>query len=47
LLEIRANDKNIKRYMDGHTFQLLSFILNNLNLKDKIKTEIIKAVNGM
>ena len=46
-LEIRASDEDVKRYMDGHMLQLPSFVSNNPNLKDEIKTEIVKAVNGI
>jgi len=46
-LEIRASDEDVKRYIDSHTLQLPSFASNNPDLVDEIKTEIVKAVNGM
>ena len=46
-LEIRANDGDVRRYLDGHMSQLRSFVLRNPNLQEEIKTEIVKAVDGM
>jgi hypothetical protein len=45
--EIRANDEDVKRYLDGHMFQLPSFVLRNSDLQEEIKTAIVKAVAGM
>jgi hypothetical protein len=47
LLEIRASDEDVRRYLDGHMSQLSSFVLRSPNLQDEIKTEIITAVDGM
>ena len=46
-LEIRASDEDVQRYLDSHMFQLPSFVSNNLDLKEKIKTAIVNAVDGM
>ena len=46
-LEIRANDGDVRRYLDGHMSQLRSFVSRNHNLQEEIKTEIVKAVDGM
>jgi Cdc6-like AAA superfamily ATPase len=46
-LEIRATDENVGNYLDGHISQLPSFISRSRDLKEEIKSEIIKAVNGM
>ena len=46
-LEIRANDGDVRRYLDGHMSQLRSFVSRNPKLQDEIKTEIVKAVDGM
>ena len=46
-LEIRANDEDVRRYLDGHMSRLPSFVLRNHNLQEEIKAEIIKAVEGM
>jgi hypothetical protein len=47
LLEIRANDEDVQRYLDGHMSRLPSFVLRRHDLQEEIKTEIIKAVDGM
>ncbi|KAH8595479.1 hypothetical protein B0O99DRAFT_652217 [Bisporella sp. PMI_857] len=46
-LDILASDKDIERYLDGHMSQLPTFILGKPNLQEEIKTEIVKAVDGM
>lgn len=46
-LEILASDKDVHRYVDGHTLQLPSVVLRNPDLQEEIKTEITKAVKGM
>ena len=46
-LEIRASDRDIERYLTGYISQLLRCVLQNSKLQDKIKTEVIKAVDGM
>ena len=46
-MEIRANSGDVRRYLDGHMSRLPSFVLRGLDLQEEIKTEIIKAVNGM
>lgn len=46
-LEIRANDEDVRKYLDGHMLQLPSFVLANLDLQKEIKTAIAQAVDGM
>jgi hypothetical protein len=46
-LEIRASNEDIRRYVDGHISELPPFVSRNVNLQGEIKTEIIKAVDGM
>jgi hypothetical protein len=46
-LEIRASDQDVQRYLDSHIVQLPRFVLESSDLQAEIKTEIIKAVNGM
>jgi Cdc6-like AAA superfamily ATPase len=46
-LEIRASDEDVRKYLEGHISWLPSFVLRNLDLQEEIKTEIIKAVDGM
>jgi Cdc6-like AAA superfamily ATPase len=47
LLEIRANSEDVQRYLDGHMSGLPSFVSRSSDLKEEIKSEIIKAVDGM
>jgi predicted ATPase len=46
-LEIRASEEDVQRYLDGHMSQLPSFISGKPDLRETIKTEITKAVDGM
>jgi hypothetical protein len=47
LLEIRANEQDVWRYIDGRISRLPSFVRNSQDLQQEIKTEIVKAVDGM
>jgi hypothetical protein len=47
LLEIRASDEDVQRHLDQNMPRLPLCISRNLALKEKIRTEIIKAVDGM
>lgn len=46
-LEIRANEGDVRRYLDGHIGQLPRFVARSLELQQEIKTNIINAVDGM
>lgn len=46
-LEIHASEYDVRRYVDGHISHLPSFIGRSLDLKEEVKTEIVKAVDGM
>lgn len=46
-LEIRASDKDVRRYLNGHKSQLRSFILEDPELEEKVKAIIVKAADGM
>jgi Cdc6-like AAA superfamily ATPase len=46
-LEIYASDEDVQRYLDGHMFQLPSFVSSNFDLQEEVKTAIVSAVNGM
>ncbi|KFY18128.1 hypothetical protein V492_00128 [Pseudogymnoascus sp. VKM F-4246] len=46
-LEIRASDHDVRRYLDGHMSQLPKCVQRSSELQSEIKTEIVKAVNGM
>lgn len=47
LLEIRAIDEDVQRYIDGHMSELPSFVSRNVDLQEEIKTEIVQTVDGM
>jgi hypothetical protein len=47
IVEIRASDEDVRRYLDGHMFQLPSFVLRKLDLQEEVKTAIVRAVDGM
>jgi hypothetical protein len=47
LLEIRAGEEDVQRYLGGHLSQLSSVVLRSPDLQEEIKTEIIGAVDGM
>lgn len=46
-LEIRANDDDVLRYLDGKMLQLRAFVSRNFILQEEIKSKIIEAVDGM
>lgn len=45
--EIYASDGDIQSYLDGHMWQLPTFISSKPQLQEDIKTEISRAVDGM
>jgi hypothetical protein len=46
-IEIRASDGDVQRYLNGHISQLPSCVTRSSDLQEEIKTEIMKAVDGM
>lgn len=46
-MEIRANDEDVRRYLDGHKSQFRSFVLEDPELEEKVKATIVKAADGM
>lgn len=46
-VEIRASDEDVHRYIEGQMGQLRPFVGRNLDLREEIKTKIVKAVEGM
>jgi hypothetical protein len=46
-LEIRASDEDVQKYLIGHMTRLPSCVSRNPALQEKIKAEILKAVDGM
>ena len=47
MLEIRASEADVRRYLEGHMFRLPGFVVRNPELQEEIKTGIVKAVDGM
>jgi hypothetical protein len=45
--EILASDEDVRRYLDGHMWQLPGFVSKRLDLQEEIKTKIMEAVEGM
>lgn len=46
-LEIKASEDDIQKYLDANISRLPDFVQHNWELRDEIKTEIIKSVDGM
>jgi hypothetical protein len=46
-LEIRASNADVRTYLDDRMSQLPAFVRRNPELQEEIKTEIVKAVDGM
>ena len=46
-LEIRAAEHDVRRYIDDHISHLQSFVGRNADLREEIKTGIVKTVDGM
>lgn len=46
-IEIRASDDDVRRYIDSHLWYLSASATSNLELREEIKTEIVRAVDGM
>jgi hypothetical protein len=46
-LEIRASAEDVRRYVNSYISRLPLFVGRNPDLQEKIRTEIVKAVNSM
>lgn len=46
-LEIQASEHDVRRYIDGYISNLPSFIRRSPEFQEEVKTEIVKAVDGM
>ena len=46
-LEIRADNEDVRKYLEGKMSRLRPFVSRNHTLQEEIKAEIIKAVDGM
>jgi len=47
ILEIRASDDDMDRYLNGHISQILPFVRETEDIEERIKRTIIKAADGM
>ena len=47
ILEIRAKDEDMWRYLDGHINQISTFVKEAPGIKRKIKSAIIRAADGV
>lgn len=45
--DILASEEDVRKYLDGHMSGLPTCVSGNLEIQDKIKTEIASAVEGM
>ncbi|KAI8681950.1 hypothetical protein NCS55_00448800 [Fusarium keratoplasticum] len=46
-LEIRASEEDVGRYLDSRVDSLSKVVRSNPKLREDIKTEVVRAVNGM
>jgi Cdc6-like AAA superfamily ATPase len=47
ILEIRASNQDVQRYLKGHINELPRFVQRNPDLQQEISSEIVKAIDGM
>ena len=47
LLDVRATEEDIRRYLDGQSWLLPSFVRRNPELKEEVNEAILRAVDGM
>ena len=46
-LEIRASEEDVRKYLNSQLFRLPRFVGRSPELQEEIKTDIVKAVDGM
>jgi ankyrin repeat protein len=46
-IEIRANEHDVRRYIEGHLDELPRFVRRDLDLQQEISSSIVKAIDGM
>jgi Cdc6-like AAA superfamily ATPase len=46
-LEIQASEHDVRRYLDSQILRLPSFVQRSPDLQEEVKTEIVKAIDGM
>lgn len=47
LVEIRASEEDVRRYLNDHVLRLPGFVTRSPELQEEIKAAIVKAVDGM
>jgi Cdc6-like AAA superfamily ATPase len=47
VLEINTSNEDMLRYLDGHIYQISSYVRISPDIEEKIKTAIINAADGM
>lgn len=47
LLDVRASEEDVRRYLDDAVLRLPGFVTRSLELQEEIKAAIVKAVDGM
>jgi Cdc6-like AAA superfamily ATPase len=47
ILDIRASEEDVRRYLESHMFRLPGFVVRSIELQEEIKSNIVKAVDGM
>jgi hypothetical protein len=47
VLEIRASEDDVRRYLKGHMYRFTGFVVRSLELQEEIKRHIVKATDGM
>lgn len=47
ILEIRAREEDVRKYLDGHMSLLPKFVAQSPDLQEEIKARIVEAVDGM
>lgn len=47
ILEIRASEEDVRRYLNDHVLRLPGFVTRSPELQEEIKAAIVKAVDGM
>ena len=46
-LDVRATEEDIRRYLDGQSSLLPSFVRGDPELREEVKVAILQAVDGM
>jgi hypothetical protein len=45
LLEIRATDEDVQRYLEGHMFRLPRLVVRSPKLQEQVKTNIVQTLS--